>query len=500
MRTPIFKKSMQPGSEHDLGDILGGLIEGPGDLAAAAAPAVRSRLPGSRSTVHLVSSIDTVSAQAERAVVGAVLADNTLYDLVIDILGAGDFLDPAAAAVFKVTGDIIEGNISGTSVAEPMTVSVQPGISFLISLAGIEQWTKDADKRPDVLAGRARIIRDAAAERGLDAAVVQAQTILAEDKTVESKSAEIEKLLSGASAVRSLPIKSLGAAATEALSQMAERAKNGESGIGITTGFRDLDTLTAGFHPGQLIVIAARPGIGKTALVMSMGLSASAVGHTVVMASMEMKAMELSKRALAIYSGVDSHAIRLGALTESDWEALVEAADALLKLPFEIVDLPSVNLSALSGLCRRLKREGKLSMLVVDYLQIMEVSGAKGMTREQQIAEISRGLKKIAMALEIPVIVLSQLNRAVEARVIKRPQLSDLRESGAIEQDADVVIFIHRENAGNKNAPAQDVAEIIVEKQRAGAPGEVQVRFERVTTGFFDFESMRNNNPLRQVA
>ena len=497
MRTPMFKQSLQSvGASDGFDDVLAQITDADvPEFAVEATVAVFSHAGG-----QAVASTGSAVLQAERAVIGALLTDNELYDVVIDILRAEDFSDAATRAVFKAIADIVEGRTEGQSVAEPMTVAVQPGISRLVTIDQLDQWVTDADVDPSVLSSRAKVVRGAGAERGLGVAVAQAQTILAEEGSVESKSDEILKLLSGASEIRSLPVTTLGQAAYEALTELAERAKSGDTGIGIPTGFRDLDALTAGLHGGQLIVIAARPGVGKTAFALSLGRNAAAAGSPVVMASMEMKRTELAKRALAIESGVDLHAIRIGALTEGDWEAIVEAGERLKALPFEIVDLPNVNLSALSGLARRLYREGKLKLLLVDYLQIMDTVVSKNNNREQQIAELTRGLKKLAMQLDIPVVILSQLSRAVEGRTSKRPQLSDLRESGAIEQDADVVIFIHREDVADKNASSHSVADVIVEKQRAGAPGEIQVRFERRTTGFFEFESVRTNDPLKLAA
>jgi len=497
MRKSIFKQNANPLDEcRILPDMLAGITDG---LGSATSDTVKSLIqhPGSLAHPNLSKSKKTtISAlvQAERAVVGAVLSDNKLYDVVIEIIGTNDFSDPIASAVFKTIAAIIDGDVNGTSVAEAMTVVAQPGIGRLISLQGLEQWVHEAEIDPAIVKGRAHLVHTASAERELGAAVVKAQFILSEDSSIESKSDEILKLLSGASEIRTLPLKSLGNAAIEALTQLADKAKNGDSGIEITTGFRDLDALTAGLHGGQLIIIAARPGIGKTALVMSMGLAAAEAKHKILMASMEMKAVELSKRALSIVSGVDSHAIRLGALTEADWEKLVDAGEYLKRLPFDIVDLPGVNMSALSGLCRRLHRSGLLDVLIVDYLQIMETSGSKNSTREQQIGELSRGLKKLAMELDIPVIALSQLNRGVENRISKRPQLNDLRESGSIEQDADVVIFIHREDAAEKNTGTLSMAEIIVEKQRSGPPGDVPAIFDRKTTGFSNYPAAQNNS------
>lgn len=490
MRVNLFGRKQAPDTEA-LEDVLSGITD-EASVPEFEPPAIVS----ARATKYQAAFTVNAVTLAEQSVIGAVLADNRIFDQVIDILKPNDFLDVSNRAAFKVIADIIGGKVLGTTIAEPMTVAVQPGIESLVSMTTLTEWVRQANTDAGVVGGRIQIVRNAAAARELDAAVNQAQSILAEDGSIESKSDEILKLLSGASEIRSLPVKSLGSAAIDALTQLAERARDGESNMGVPTGFQDLDALTAGWHGGQLIVIAARPGVGKTAFAMSSGLASSNAGVHVLAASMEMKATELSKRAIAIVSGVDSHAIRIGALTEPDWEKVVEAGETLSRLPFNIVDLPSVNISALSGLCRRLHRDGKLGLLIVDYLQIMEVNSANKGNREQQIAELSRGFKKLAMQLDIPVIVLSQLNRSAEKRLNKRPQLSDLRESGSIEQDADVVIFIHRDDVADKNGLGQSVADIIVEKQRAGAPGEIQVRFDKCTTGFSDFNRLSVADPL----
>lgn len=467
----------------------------------------RARRNAGAATVAAAPAIDPVVA-VERALVGAVLADNALYDTVIDVIaGAGDFLDDTARCIFKATADIIEGRVEGVKIAEPMALALLPGIASHASLELLQELTGSAEADPAVVVGRARAVRAAAAERGLGSAVSKAQDILAEaDESVELKSEKILELLSGAAEVKSLPVTTLGQAALSAIMEMAERAQSGDSGVGIPTGFIDLDALTAGLHGGQLIVLAARPAVGKTAFAMKVGLSAAEAGFHVAMASLEMKASELSKRALAMRSGVDSHSIRVVALSESEWDRVISAGDELSKMPFTVMDLPTANLAALSGLARRLHREGKLDMLLIDYLQIMDVAGGRNVNREQQISELSRGLKKLAMQLDIPVVVLSQLNRSVESRADKRPMLSDLRESGAIEQDADVVIFIHRDGAE---------AEIIVAKQRGGALGTVNAIFEASVTEFIDPHKPRlsrtravtsdaamlaANDPLRSVA
>lgn len=440
--------------------------------------------------------LDAVVA-AERSLVGAILADNRSYDLLLDVLRAGDFADPVCAAVFSAVADVVEGRNKALLIADPVSLASLPGIAKLASLDQLTQLAASGCQDDQTLLTRANVVKNASNERGLTAAASRIQEIAGEEKSFESKSTEILRLLAGTTEVQRLPIVSMGDAAIQAVSELAQQAQSGNLGIKIPFGFRDLDALTAGMHPGQLIVIAARPGIGKTAFTLSVALNAAASGVNVLLASMEMKAPELSRRALSIVSGVDAQAIRVGALSESEWEQLAGAAEYLTQLPFDVVDLPSVDLPGLSGLARRRHREKKLGLLAVDYLQIMKTSGGRGMNREQQIGELTRGLKELGMELGVPVVLLSQLNRGVESRLVKRPQLSDLRESGSIEQDADVVIFIHREDVGSKSVKDESSADIIVEKQRDGPPGEAQVCFLRRQTAFTDYESVPISNSLK---
>jgi replicative DNA helicase len=436
---------------------------------------------------------------AERSVAGALLRDNSLYDSLLEIISVSDVLDGLARDVFCAVGAIVEGQTEGVTVADALTVSTSVHLSRSISVAELEALSASVDVDPEVVRSHASVAAGEAKKRKLRLAVSSAQKVLEDDASTEEKEQSIQALLSDPAESRSLPVVSIGAAAIRSLGQMAENAKNGRSSLGIPTGFHDLDTMLAGLHPGNFIIVAARPGVGKTAFALSALLNLARAGYHGLLASLEMKADEISKRGLAMISGVDAQSIRTGALSETEWDDLVDAAEELDKLPLDIVDLPSVNLAKLSGICRRLKRQGKLDVLVVDYLQIMEPSSGKA-SRQEQIAELSRGLKKLAMALQIPVIALSQLSREVEKRADKRPILADLRESGAIEQDADVVIFIYREENANSSLTVSR-AEIIVAKQRSGPTGTVETDFAKPTTHFRDLRSYpAANDPLRHLA
>lgn len=423
----------------------------------------------------------------ELALVGAVLADNDLYDVINGVIGPDDFSSTLAGAVWKLIAQVIEGEIEGLTVAEPLSLALQPTIRQLAIGDQLNVWAGNASTDPQVVTARATAVRDAAAERRLEAAVQKAQAIAAESGTVEERSTAIEAALNSASESRALPVTSIGDAAVVGLSRLAERASKGETGIGVTTGFCELDTLLGGLHPGNLVVLAARPGIGKTALALAMGLAAARAGHHTTYASLEMLAPDLGMRGVSMSTGIDAQNLRIGALSESDWESAVSAAEHLKTLPLDIVDQDEVNPSSLSSLCRTKKRQGKLDLLIIDYLQLMDTPAGKNANREQIISAISRALKKLASRLGIPVVVLSQLNRGVENRLDKRPQLQDLRESGAIEQDADVVMFIHRDG---------ERAEIIVAKQRSGPTGIVNVDYEAKCTLYRSFSASNSYDPL----
>ena len=244
---------------------------------------------------------------------------------------------------------------------------------------------------------------------------------------------------------------------------------------GIATGFLDLDFKTAGMQPSDLILIAARPSMGKTAFVLNIAQHvAFHSDKSVVIFSLEMSKEQLVNRLLSLESKVNSQSIRTGNMKDDEWERLIESADTIGKSKLLIDDTPGIGIGELRSKCRKFKLEYDLQMIIIDYLQLMTGSG-KNESRQQEISEISRSLKALARELHVPVLALSQLSRAVEQRPDHRPMLSDLRESGAIEQDADVVMFIYRDDYYNKDTELKNVAEIIIAKQRNGAIGTINL-------------------------
>ncbi len=266
-----------------------------------------------------------------------------------------------------------------------------------------------------------------------------------------------------------------------------------EGGItGVPSGFSDLDQMTAGLQPSDLIIMAARPSMGKTSLAMSVAQNASIVfGYPSIVFSLEMSAPQLAERMLCSEARIDSALLRRGQLQRNDMTNLTIAADAISKAPMLIDDTPALTIGEVRARCRRWKANREIfngkpyGLVVVDYLQLMRGTTVhKNSNREQEISEISRGLKALAKEIQCPVLALSQLNRGVEQRADKRPMLSDLRESGAIEQDADVIMFIYRDVVYNKETEKKDVAEVIIGKQRNGPIGTTELKFEGKYTRF----------------
>jgi|TARA_B110000467_G_C18305120_1_gene474125 replicative DNA helicase len=272
-----------------------------------------------------------------------------------------------------------------------------------------------------------------------------------------------------------------------AFEELDKIASKPGSVTGVASGLMDLDDITSGFHPGELIIVAGRPGMGKTALALSMGRNAAVLGKTGVgMFSLEMANHQLAMRLLCAEGRVDSHLVRTGKLPKSQWKNLSIAVGSLAEAPIYLDDTPGMSVLEVRAKARRLKAEKNVGLIIVDYLQLM--SGPKGSeSRQQEISQISRSLKNLAKEIDLPVIGLSQLSRAVESRSDRRPQLSDLRESGAIEQDADVVIFLYRPWVYTQEEDDRGKAEIIVAKQRNGPTGIVEATF---IDRFARFENM----------
>lgn len=278
--------------------------------------------------------------------------------------------------------------------------------------------------------------------------------------------------------------------ALETLENIQNAASSNGSITGISTGFRDLDYRTAGLQPSDLILIAARPSVGKTAFALNIAEYVAMVNHVpTAIFSLEMSKVQLAKRLISMNSKVDSQHIRTGTLEDDEWAKITESSIILGESSLVIDDTPGISIQELRTKCRKLKMERGLGLIIIDYLQLMSGSGSRNISRQQEISDISRSLKALAREVNCPVIALSQLSREVEKREDKRPILSDLRESGAIEQDADVVMFLYRDEYYNKDASTQKgVTEVIIGKQRNGPTCTVKLKWLSQYTKFANLE------------
>ncbi|KMK77933.1 replicative DNA helicase [Alkalihalobacillus pseudalcaliphilus] len=258
---------------------------------------------------------------------------------------------------------------------------------------------------------------------------------------------------------------------------------------GIPTGFLELDKMTAGFQRNDLIIVAARPSVGKTAFALNIAQNvATKTSENVAIFSLEMGASQLVQRMLCAEGNIDAQRMRTGALTSEDWQKLTMAMGSLAKAGIYIDDTPGIKVGEIRAKCRRLKQESGLGMIMIDYLQLIQGNGRSGENRQQEVSEISRTLKGIARELEVPVIALSQLSRGVESRQDKRPMMSDIRESGSIEQDADIVAFLYRDDYYDKESENQNIIEIIIAKQRNGPVGTVELAFVKEYNKFVNLD------------
>ena len=274
----------------------------------------------------------------------------------------------------------------------------------------------------------------------------------------------------------------------EALDRISAAAKTKGAVTGVPTGFKDLDTYLSGLQPSDFILVAARPSMGKTAFVLNVAENGAIKQQiTTVVFSLEMSNVQLVNRMLSLESTVDADKIRKGHLDSNDWGKLIEGADSIAKSKLIIDDTPGISIAELRSKCRKYKMENNLGLIIIDYLQLMSGSGSgRSEGRQQEVSDISRALKALARELNVPVVTLSQLSRAVEQRPDHRPMLSDLRESGAIEQDADVVMFLYRDDYYNKDTEQKGIAEIIIAKQRNGPIGTVKMAWLPEQTRFAD--------------
>ena len=427
--------------------------------------------------------------EAEQSILSAILIENNTLPEVLEILSDQDFYREAHRKIFKAMMELFEKNEPADLVTLTNLLKERGQLG---SLGGASYLAELVDAVPMAVnaAHYAKIVQEKASLRRLIERAASITTRCFEDKgDVEEILDFAERSIFDISENKIKPsFYTLGEILTDTYKAVEEAYENKVLVTGVPTGFQGLDEKTSGFQPGDLIVIAGRPSMGKTALALNMARNASLkTGEPAAVFSLEMSKEQLSLRMLSAEARIDSSRMRGGFLSESDLARINRAAGALYDIPIYIDDSPAISALEIRAKERRMKMDKGLGLVVIDYLQLMR-GRASAERRELEISEISRSLKALAKELNIPVVALSQLNRKVEDRTNKRPVLSDLRESGAIEQDADVILFIYRDEVYHKEEdnPNKGIAELILAKQRNGPIGAVKLAFLDTYTRFED--------------
>jgi replicative DNA helicase len=427
--------------------------------------------------------------EAELSLLGGLLIDPESINKVVDIVGPADFYKEAHERIYELMIDLYERN-------EPIDIitvsSVARDKAILEKIGGAAYLSSLADHMPSAanIAHYAKLVREKALTRRLmDVATIIIEKGHVADVNIDSYIDEAESMIFQIAENKLRPsFVSMKEIVWENMKTIDRLFQKKQSVIGVPTGFADLDKMTSGLQPSDLVIVAGRPSMGKTAFSMNIAehVSMQSEGRLPVgIFSMEMSKEQLVTRLLSSQSAIDHSKLRTGMLSPAEWGSLTHAASRLGEAAIFIDDSPGLTVLEVRARARRLKKEHDLKLLVIDYLQLMK-GRASLERREQEISEISRSLKALAKELNIPVIAISQLNRKVEERNDKRPQLADLRESGAIEQDADVIIFIYRDEVYNRNSDKRGKAEIIVGKQRNGPTGSIELTFIDTCASFKD--------------
>ena len=432
------------------------------------------------------------SIEAESSVLGGLLLDNNAWDRVGDLLVEGDFYRYEHRLIYAA----IYGLINASKPADVITVFEKlqglakaeeaGGLAYLNSLAQYVPSAGNIRRYGEIVRERAilRNLVSASDEISTSAFNTQGKPV---DQILDAAEQKIFNIGEEGSRMKQ-GFQGMDSLVVSLLDRVQEMADNPNEITGVPTGFHDLDRMTSGMQAGDLIVLAARPSMGKTALAINIAEHVALnEGLPVAVFSMEMGASQLAVRIVGSIGRIDQMHLRTGKLTDSEWPRLTEAIEKLRNISLHIDETPGLTTSELRANARRLARQcgGKLGLIVVDYLQLMSVSSSmSNENRATAVGEISRGLKMLAKELQCPVIALSQLSRGVESRNDKRPMMSDLRESGAIEQDADVIMFIYRDDYYHPDSKEPGVAEIIISKQRNGPTGSVKLAFTKNITRF----------------
>ncbi|GEC93074.1 replicative DNA helicase [Brevibacillus brevis] len=425
------------------------------------------------------------NVQAEQSVLGAIFLAKDAYETASEILQPDDFYKTAHVRIFAAMaglfnkGEPVDLVTVTAELQDKKLLDDVGGVTYLTDLAGSVPTAANIDYYARIVREKAelrRIIKTATriVADGYDAESSQELVAIAEQQFSEIN----ERSRTGNEFI---PIREV---LVETYDQIYLLSTRKSDITGVPSGYRELDELTGGFQKSDLIILAARPSVGKTAFALNVGQNVAHAGETVAVFSLEMSASQLVQRMLCAEGLIDAQKLKVGGLEEEDWEKLTKAIGLLGNAPIYIDDTPGVTVHDIRTKCRKLQKEKGLGLILIDYLQLIH-SKTKA-NRQEQVSEISKALKNLARELKVPVIALSQLSRGVEQRQDKRPMLSDIRESGSIEQDADIVAFLYRDDYYNKESEQKNIVEVNIAKHRNGPTGTVELAFLKEFNKFVD--------------
>jgi len=427
------------------------------------------------------------SREAEEAVIGAILINPDAYYDIVEFLQTDDFYIHKHRWIFESFNRLHEQR----APIDLLTVTEElDQMGYLGEIGGSAYLTALISNVPTALHATAygHLVEDTALRRRMiEAANNIVKTAYKEDISVETAINSAEKAVFGVSERRlSSDLQPIKKVLSDYFDRVGDLANRDEDTYGVPTNFRDLDHLLGGLQPSDLLIIAGRPGQGKTSFMLSIAKNAARLANKhIAIFSMEMSNEQLVQRLISQETGIDAQRLRLGKLRDDEWNLFAEAVDALGRTRVFLDDTPSITPTQVRAKCRRLHLEHRLDLVIIDYLQLMQ-GDSRTDNRVQEVSYISRNLKTLARELNVPVLAAAQLSRAIEQRADKRPVLSDLRESGSLEQDADIVMFIYREEKDDEDSLMKNVAEIVVSKHRNGPTGSIQLVFREQLAQFVD--------------
>lgn len=436
------------------------------------------------------------NVEAEQAVLGAMMLEHNAVVAAMEKLRPGDFYREVHRTIFEAMEHLHHDNKEVDVITLPEELRRMKklddvgGLEYILSLPNLVATAANIEYHANIVA-----------EKALARNIITTCTELTSEAYDGEKEPEDllddaeRRILQISESKRRGDFAPVGVVVEETLDKITKLYENKAGITGLPTGFRDLDRLTSGLQPSDLILVAARPSMGKTAFTLNIAQNVGVKQHkTVAFFSLEMSQEQLVQRLLCQIAHIDSQKLRTGQLNSDDeWTKLTDACDKLYQAPIYIDDTPGISVTEMRSKARRLKAEHGLDLIIVDYLQLMQ--GRSSESRQQEISEISRSLKALARELKVPLIALSQLSRSVESRQDKRPMLSDLRESGALEQDADIVSFLYREDYYDKETENQHITEIILAKHRNGPVGSVKLYFKGEYTLFLNLDTTHEDRP-----